>query len=65
MKKSDGTKIEVIKENPVAKALMGNRYRMKVKGSKKLYRRSAQKQQMQSFLKNGNGPMRLPICSVG
>jgi len=54
MKKTIGKKIEIIKENPVAKALMGPRYRMKVKVSKKVYRRTEQKRAM---LKNENGPM--------
>jgi hypothetical protein len=43
MKKNDGKKIEIIKEDPVAKALMGPRYRLKVKVSKKVYRRTEQK----------------------
>ena len=30
MKKTMGKKIEIIKENPVAKALMGPKFRMKV-----------------------------------
>ena len=58
MKKTIGKKIEIIKEDPVAKALMGSRYRMKVKVSKKVYRRNEQKRKMQVMLKNENGPMR-------
>ena len=46
MKKTIGKKIEIIKEDPVAKALMGPRYRMKVKVSKKVYRRNEQKSKM-------------------
>lgn len=61
MKKSDGKKIEIIKEDPVAKALMGPRYRLKVKVSKKVYRRTEQKRVL---LKNENGPMRSLIASV-
>jgi hypothetical protein len=64
MKKSDGKKIEIIKEDPVAKALMGPRYRMKVKISKKVYRRTEQKRKMNIMLKNENGPMRSLIASV-
>lgn len=58
MKKTIGRKIEIIKEDPVAKALMGPRFRMKVKVSKKVYRRTEQKRKMQTMLKNENGPMR-------
>ena len=64
MKKSDGKKIEIIKEDPVAKALMGSRYRMKVKVSKKVYRRTDQKRNTRGILKNENGPMRSLIASV-
>ncbi|MDH5762424.1 MAG: hypothetical protein OEZ51_05540 [Nitrospinota bacterium] len=65
MKKSDGKKIEIIKENPVAKALNGSQYRMKVKVSKKVYRRTDQKRNMRVMLKNGNGPMRSSVFSGG
>ena len=58
MKKTIGKKIEIIKENPVAKALMGSRYRMKVKVSKKVYRRTEQKRNTRDMLKRENGPMR-------
>jgi len=58
MKKTIGRKIEIIKEDPVAKALMGPRYRMQVKVSKKVYRRTEQKRKMNIMLKNENGPMR-------
>jgi hypothetical protein len=58
MKKTIGKKIEIIKEDPVAKALMGSRYRMKVKVSKKVYRRTEQKRKMRVMLNNENGPMR-------
>ncbi len=58
MKKTIGKKIEILKENPVAKALMGPRYRMKVKVSKKVYRRTEQKRNTLGMLKNENGPMR-------
>jgi hypothetical protein len=58
MKKTIGKKIEIIKENPVAKALMGPRYRMKVKVSKKVYRRMEQKRNTRAMLKSENGPMR-------
>ena len=58
MKKMMGKKIEIIKENPVAKALMGSRYRMKVKVSKKVYRRTEQKRSTRVMLKGENGPMR-------
>ena len=61
MKKSDGKKIEIIKEDPVAKALMGPRYRLKVKVSKKVYRRTEQKRVLR---KGENGPMRSLIASV-
>ena len=61
MKKSDGRKIEIIKEDPVAKALMGPRYRLKVKVSKKVYRRTQQKRVLR---KDENGPMRSLIASV-
>jgi hypothetical protein len=61
MKKSDGKKIEIIKKDPVAKALMGPRYRMKVKVSKKVYRRTEQKRILR---KGENGPMRSLIASV-
>ena len=61
MKKSDGKKIEIIKEDPVAKALNSPKYRMKVKVSKKVYRRTEQKRVL---LKNENGPMRSLIASV-
>jgi len=65
MKKSIGKKIEVIKENPVAKALMGSRYRMTVKGSKKVYRQAVQKNRMRSIGNNENGPMRSSVPSGG
>jgi hypothetical protein len=58
MKKTMGKKIEIIKENPVARALMGSRYRMKVKVSKKVYRRTEQKRNTRAMLKSENGPMR-------
>ena len=62
MKKTVGKKIEIIKEDPVAKALMGSRYRMKVKVSKKVYRRTEQKR---VILKDENGPMRSLIIFSG
>ncbi len=65
MKKTMGNKIEIIKENPVAKVLMGPRYRMKVKVSKKVYRRTEQKRRMRVMLKNENGPMRSLIVFSG
>ena len=65
MKKMMGKKIEIIKENPVAKALMGPRYRMKVKVSKKVYRRTDQKRNMRTMLKSENGPMRSSIFFGG
>ena len=65
MKKSDGKNIEIMKENPVARALMGSRYRMTVKGSKKVYRRMEEKPRMRVMLKNENGPMRLSVPSGG
>jgi hypothetical protein len=58
MKKTIGKKIEIIKENPVARALMGPRYRMKVKVSKKVYRRVEQRRNTRAMLKSENGPMR-------
>ena len=61
MKKSDGKKIEIIKEDPVAKALNSPKYRMKVKVSKKVYSRMEQKRVL---LKNENGPMKSLIASV-
>lgn len=64
MKKSDGKKIEIIKEDPVAKALNSPKYRMKVKVSKKVYRRTEQRRNMRVMLKNENGPMRSLIASV-
>ena len=64
MKKTIGREIEIIKEDPVAKALMGPRYRMKVKVSKKVYRRVDQKRNTRILLKNENGPMRSLIASV-
>jgi len=65
MRKTIGKKIEIIKENPVAKALMGSRYRMKVKVSKKVYRRTEQKRGTRAMLKNENGPMRSLITFGG
>ena len=65
MKKSNGKKIEIVKENPVARALMGSRYRMQVKVSKKLYNRTSQKNKMRTLLKNENGPMRSSVLLVG
>ncbi len=65
MKKTMGKKIEIIKENPVAKELMGPRYRMKVKVSKKVYRRAEQKRTMRGMLNNENGPMRSLILISG
>jgi hypothetical protein len=65
MKKTIGRKIEIIKEDPVAKALMGSRYRMKVKVSKKVYRRTEQKRKMSVMLKNENGPMRSSVLFGG
>lgn len=65
MKKTMGKKIEIIKEDPVAKALMGPRYRTKVKVSKKVYRRNEQKRNMQVMLNNENGPMRSLISFSG
>lgn len=61
MKKNGGKKIEIIKEDPVAKALNSPKYRMKVKVSKKVYSRMEQKRVL---LKNENGPMRSLIASV-
>ena len=58
MKKTIGKKIEIIKENPVARALMGARYRMNVKVSKKVYSRVEQKRGTRALLNNENGPMR-------
>ena len=65
MKKTIGKKIEIIKENPVAKALMGSRYRMTVKGSKKVYRRAVQKNRMRSIGNTENGPIRSSVPSGG
>lgn len=65
MKKTIGKKIEIIKEDPVAKALMGPRYRMKVKVSKKVYRRNEQKRKMRDALNSENGPMRSLISFSG
>ena len=65
MKKSDGKKIEIIKENPVARALAESKYRMKVKVSKKVYRRTVQKGNTRILLKNENGPMRSSVLSGG
>ena len=65
MKKSDDKKIEIIKENPVARALMGLRYRMTVKVSKRVYRRADQKNRMRVMLKNDNGPMRSSVLFGG
>jgi hypothetical protein len=64
MKKNNGKKIEIIKEDPVAKALNSSRYRMKVKVSRKLYCRADQKRNTRAMLKNENGPMRSLIASV-
>jgi hypothetical protein len=64
MKKSDGKKIEIIKEDPVAKALNSSQYRLKVKVSKKVYRRTEQKRNTRVILKHENGPMRSLIASV-
>ena len=64
MKKNGGKKIEIIKEDPVAKALNSPKYRMKVKVSKKVYRRTEQRRNMRVMLKNENGPMRSLIASV-
>ncbi len=61
MKKSDGKKIEIIKENPVARALAESQYRMKVKVSKKVYRRTLQKGNTRILLKSENDPMRSSI----
>ena len=65
MKKTIGKKIVIIKENPVAKALMGSRYRMTVKGSKKVYRRAVQKNRMRSIGNTENGPIRSSVPSGG
>jgi len=65
MKKSDGKKIEIVKEDPVARALMDSRYRMKVKVSKKVYRRTEQRNNTRILLKNENGPMRSSVLSGG
>jgi hypothetical protein len=65
MKKMIGKKIEIIKEDPVAKALMGSRYRMKVKVSKKVYSRVEQRRNTRVMLKNENGPMRSLIAFSG
>jgi hypothetical protein len=62
MKKSDGKKIEIIKEDPVAKALNTSQYRMKVKVSKKVYRRMEQKRVLR---KDENGPMRSSVLFGG
>jgi hypothetical protein len=65
MKKSDGKKIEILKEDPVAKALNSPKYRMKVKVSKKVYRRTEQRRNARVMLKNENGPMRSSIFFGG
>lgn len=65
MKKTMGKKIEIIKEDPVAKALMGPQYRMKVKVSKKVYRRTDQKRNARAMLNSENGPMRSSAFSGG
>lgn len=65
MKKTSGKNIEIIKEDPVARALMGSRYRMQVKVSKKVYRRTEQKGKIRTLLKNENGPMRSSVPSGG
>ena len=65
MKKIIGKKTEIIKENPVAKELMGPRYRMKVKNSKKIYRRNEQKRTIRNILKNEKEPMRSLIVFSG
>ena len=65
MKKSDGKKIEIIKEDPVAKALNSSQYRMKVKVSKKVYRRTEQRRNTRVMLKNENGPMRSSVLFGG
>jgi hypothetical protein len=62
MKKTIGKKIEIIKEDPVAKALNSPKYRMKVKVSKKVYRRVEQKSVIQ---KDENGPMRSSMLFGG
>ncbi len=61
MKKTLGKKIEIIKENPVARALAESQYRMKVKVSKKVYRRTLQKGNTRILLKSENGPMRSSV----
>ena len=65
MKKTIGKKIQIIKENPVAKELMGPKYRMKVKVSKKVYRRTEQKRKMRDTLNSENDPMRSLIIFSG
>ncbi len=65
MKKTIGKKIGIIKEDPVARALMGPRYRMKVKVSKKVYRRTEQKRGTRAMLKNENGPMKSSVLFGG
>ena len=65
MKKSDGKKIEIINEDPVAKALNSSQYRMKVKVSKKVYRRTEQRRNTRVMLKNENGPMRSSVLFGG
>lgn len=65
MKKTMGKKIEIIKEDPVAKELMGPRYRMKVKVSKKVYRRNEQKRTIRDIIKNEKEPMRSLIVFSG
>ena len=57
--KKEGKNIEIQKENPVAKALAGSQYRLKVKVSKKVYRRTEQKKNTRALLQSGNDPMRL------
>ncbi len=61
MKKSDGKKIEIIKENPVARALAESQYRMQVKVSKKVYNRTSQKNKFRGMLNSENGPMRSSV----
>ncbi len=57
-------KIQVIRENPVARVLGGSQYRLQVKPSGKTYKRSDNKKIVKGELQNRKDPMAvLPLGS--
>jgi len=53
--------IKIRKDDPVAEQLATPTYRLQVKPSKKVYKRTAQKQQVRGALKEGKDPMSTPF----